>query len=209
MKSTMASFLSENAAKKVLTPDLSNSESFDDAEVGDNASVVSSGTVTGTGMDGNGTSTTKGDSSTSQEKMELAKKETRVVLGLRVLVFVVLILAAIAVSLIVFFITSNSEEDEYKTQYEGAAKQLMDAFLEVVETRLPAVSSLGVAIIAHAADHETQFWPFVSLSSFQERSATARKQSLALYVHVNPRVDLDQREEWESFTAINPDSIWM
>lgn len=145
----------------------------------------------------------------SSEKIALAKRETRAVLGLRVLVFVVLLLAAVAVSFIVYFITTSSENEEYKTQYEGAVNQISEAFVGIVDTRLSAISSLGVAMIAHGVDHATQRWPYVTLSSFQQRASTARKQSLALYIHVNPKVELDQREEWESFTGINPDSVWM
>ena len=51
---------------------------------------------------------------------------------------------------------------------------------------MAAIASLGVALIAHVEDHETQEWPFVTLSSFQQRAETARKQSGAIYVHVNP-----------------------
>lgn len=145
----------------------------------------------------------------SSEKEILAKKETRAVLGLRLLVFAVLLLAAIAVCIIVFFVTSGSEEEEYKTQYEGAVKQIAEAFVGIVDTRLSAISSLGVAMIAHGRDHDSQFWPYVTLSSFQQRASTARKQSLALYIHVNPKVELDQREEWEHFVGTNPDSVWM
>lgn len=141
--------------------------------------------------------------------MELAKKETRAVLGLRLLVFAVLLIAAIAVSLIVYFITANSEEEEYTTQYEGAAKQIAEAFLGVVDIRLPAISALGVATIAHGRDHGDQYWPFVTLSSFQERASTARRQSLSLYVHINPLVELDLREDWENFAAESPDAVWM
>ena len=145
----------------------------------------------------------------SSEKMTLAKKETRAVLGLRLLVFAVLLVAAIAVCIIIYFITSGSEEEEYKTQYEGAVTKITEAFVGIVDTRLSAISSLGVAMIAHGRDHDTQRWPYVTLSSFQQRASTARKQSLALYIHVNPKVELDQREEWEHFTGTSSDSVWM
>ena len=145
----------------------------------------------------------------SSEKLALAKRETRAVLGLRILVFAVLLLAAVAVSVIVYITTKSSENEEFRSQYEGAANRISEAFMGIVETHLSAISSLGVASIAHGVDHDSQRWPYVTLSSFQQRAYTARKQSLALYIHVNPRVELDQREEWESYTGTHPDSVWM
>lgn len=89
-------------------------------------------------------------------KLELAKKETKAVSRLRLLVFLILLLAAVAVSVIVYFVTSNGEKDNFKAQYKGAADKIGDAFLGIVESRLSALMSLAVAIIAHGEDHATQ-----------------------------------------------------
>ena len=142
-----------------------------------------------------------------QAKEELARQETAAVLGLRLLVFLVLFLAAVAVSIIVFYVTSGAEVDESKTQYDGAAQKVLQAFSDIVNSKLGAVSSLGVASIAHGVDHY-RTWPFVTLSSFQQRSATARSQSGSLYVHMNPYVTDEDRKEWEAFVVSN-DSSWM
>jgi len=141
-----------------------------------------------------------------QEKIELAKKESIAVFRLRVLVFVVLFFASIAVSIIVYFITAGALEDELETQYEGAAKKIIDTFQDIVQNKLGAVSSLGVALIAHSIDHHRE-WPFVSLSSFQQRAATARSQSRALYITVCPYIEESKREEWEEF--VREDHGWM
>jgi hypothetical protein len=42
-------------------------------------------------------------------------------------------------------------------------------------------------------------WPIVTLSSFQQRSATARSQSEALYVHINPIVSQQNQAEWQNY----------
>lgn len=99
-----------------------------------------------------GSSTSGGTSNKSEEASSderLAKKETLAVFRLRLAVFVVLLLAAVAVSVIVYFIAATAESDEYKAQFEGAAKIIERTFIDIVESRLSAVSSLGVAIVAH------------------------------------------------------------
>jgi hypothetical protein len=59
---------------------------------------------------------------------------------------------------------------------------------------------VGVAAIAHGVDNK-QSWPFLSLSSFQERSATARSLSGAVFVSLNPVVSDPQRADWEKFVV--------
>ena len=48
----------------------------------------------------------------------------------------------------------------------------------------------------------------VTLSSFQQRASTARKQSGALFLHINPMVEDYEKKEWEQFVVSN-DSYWM
>jgi hypothetical protein len=83
----------------------------------------------------------------------------------------------------------------------------LDAFRNIVEQKLGAISAVGVATIAHGVDH-ARFWPFVTLSSFQQRCATARSLSDALFVSINPFVNESQRIEWEEYVVSN-DSYWM
>mgnify|MGYP005847927091 CR=1 FL=1 len=112
-------------------------------------------------INNSGTSGTSNKESSEEElKLELAKKETAAVFRLRLLVFLILLLAAVAVSVIVFFVTSNGERDEYEAQYEGASDKIAEAFVDIVENKMSSVMSLAVAVVAHGQDHETQFWPY-------------------------------------------------
>ena len=153
---------------------------------------------------GSATKSNSNDTST-EEKDQLAKKETKDVFRLRVLVFVVLLLASVAVSVIVFTITSKAEVEEYRTQYEGAAEKVLEAYLDIAMTKLGTVSNLGVASVSRDIDQQ---WPFATLSNFQQRAATARKQSGSIYVHVSPYVTDANREKWERYVVGN-ESRWM
>jgi hypothetical protein len=137
------------------------------------------------------------------DKYQLAQKETQDVFLLRVLVVVVLLNAAVAVSVVVFFITKNAEVDEFETQFEALAETVLRAFEDIITQRLGAISSVGVAAIAHGVDRSNIDWPFITLSSFQERSATARSLSGAVFVSLNPVVNDPQRADWEEFVVEN------
>jgi hypothetical protein len=154
-------------------------------------------------------STGDGDGGTDSDalKEQLAHRETRAVFQLRVLVFAVLLCAATAVSVVVYFITAKAQTDEFGTQYKGSAEKIVEAFEGIVKQKLGAISAVGVAMIAHGVDH-TRTWPFVTLSSFQQRSSTARSLSGALLVSMNHYVNETKRLEWEHYVTSN-DSYWM
>ena len=156
---------------------------------------------------GDGTTSDSAGADNNKDKLQLAKEETAAITRLRVLVIKVLLLAALAVSITVYTITKKAEEDEYKQQYESAAKLMTAAFTDIMVSKMGVVSSLGVALIAHGVDHTRQ-WPFVTLSSFQQRASTALHQSGAIYLHINPLVTNGTRREWEQF-VVGEDSSWM
>lgn len=62
-----------------------------------------------------------------------------------------LVALKVAVSVIVFFIMANQESDEYTDEFSAASKKVIEAFLDIAETKIGAVSSLGVALVAHGA----------------------------------------------------------
>jgi hypothetical protein len=128
---------------------------------GNDSSVVSESSATGS----RATADTDGDN--YSEKDQLSQKESRNVFLLRVIVILVMLLAATAVSVIVYFITRNSETTEFETQFGGAAEQVVDAFEAIVGEKMGAISALALAAIAHGVDHIRE-WPFVTLSSFQK-----------------------------------------
>lgn len=138
------------------------------------------------------------EKTTKDEKRQLAQQETLQVFRLRMLVFCVLFIATVAVSAAVYYITTDAEKELANNQFTSAADKVTDAFIDIVKSRLPAVSSIGVAAIAHGVDHYRD-WPFVTLSSFQQRSSTARSLSKALAVYFCPYVTDEDRKEWEEF----------
>jgi len=157
--------------------------------------------------EGSKTSSTGSGSAVHTNKERLGQAETNAVFRLRLLVFLVMLLAAIVVSVTIYLITSGAEQDEFESQFDGAASKIVETFQNVVHQKVAAISSLAVAIIAHGVDHSRD-WPFVTLSSFQQRSSTVRKLADALFVTISPIVSHENRKEWEDFVALD-DSYWM
>jgi hypothetical protein len=151
-----------------------------------------------------GSRQTNGSDKEVQE--DLSKNETRGVFRLRVLVILVILSAAAVVSVVVYVSTKQGELDTFESQYEGASTKVLEAFEDIVLSKLGAASSLAVATIAHGVDH-FRTWPFVTLSSFQQRSSTALKGSKGIFSALLPLVTAVDREEWERFVI--EDGSWI
>jgi hypothetical protein len=151
--------------------------------------------------------TSDDDDTVASNKERLGQAETNAVFRHRLVVFLVMLLTAITVSVTIYIITSGAEQEEFESQFDGAASKVLETFNNVVEQKVAAISSLAVAIIAHGIDHRRS-WPFVTLSSFQQRSSTARKLADALSVTISPIVSDNNRKEWEDFVTLE-DSYWM
>jgi hypothetical protein len=175
----------------------------DDASAADSGNISSSGKSDLSSIKMSETDTYSSDST----KKQLATKETDMVFRLRVLVVIILIVAAAGVSMLVFFVSKNSEEDGFNTQFDGASQQIVEAFHAIKTERISGLSSLGVAVIAHGIDH-SKSWPFVTLSSFQERASTMRSNTDILQVSLHNLVTEDDRDEWEGY-VVSSTSQWM
>jgi hypothetical protein len=143
----------------------------------------------------------------TQKENNLVQRETNAVFRLRLLVFLVMMFAAAAVSVTVYLVTSRAEQDQFETQFDGAASKMLETFQNVLEQKVPAISALAAAMIAHGVDH-SRTWPFVTLSSFQQRASTVRKLSDTLLLGICPLVSDQDRSEWEQLIN-TPDIDWM
>jgi hypothetical protein len=143
----------------------------------------------------------------AQQHPQFSSKESKVVNRLRIFVFLALFLAAMVVSVIVYIITSNSQHHEFRIQYEGMSGQLINAFNDIVTEKISVVGSLRVSLMAHALDND-QGWPFVTLSSFQQRAETVRRLSNSYYLGTYPVVEESVKSDWEKYVAMEAPA-WM
>ncbi|GKY96214.1 hypothetical protein MPSEU_000581300 [Mayamaea pseudoterrestris] len=150
---------------------------------------------------------TKSGQELLEEKEAMFKNESAQVTRLKRFVLLIMVLAGIAISTVVYFITLRSEEQSFTAMYFGASEKLLATFQQIAQSRLGALSSLTVAMTAHALDHENE-WPEMSLSWFQHRALTTRALSGALLVTTNPLVSSGERDEWEAYSFTSEDAGW-
>lgn len=84
----------------------------------------------------------EGESQEESSKEEIAQRESNQVRCLRVLVFLVLFLAAATVSIVIYLLTKSAEQNEFETYFEGIADKLLVSFEEIISEKLSAMSTL-------------------------------------------------------------------
>jgi hypothetical protein len=68
----------------------------------------------------------------------------------RLLLLAVLFGAVVAVSLSLYYITTEAEDDEFQGQFDADATHILKSFEEITMTKFEALSSLGITFTAQA-----------------------------------------------------------
>lgn len=139
-------------------------------------------------------------------KNKMSKKESQDVFRLKVLVFLVLILAAASVSFVVYRLTDSGEAEEFEVQYATASAKVLASFEDIVH-KMGSVSTIGVAFTSHGI-HSGEKWPFATLPDFDQRVGAARHMSGAFFVGFSPVVTRENFEAWDEY--VNSDAnLWI
>ena len=129
-----------------------------------------------------------------------AKSETRYVLRLRILVFLALLCAALAVSLTVYFVTTNAEHQQFEVGLEGYSQKIIESFEDILAVRIGAVANLASTYTEFARDRNLT-WPFVTMSDYYQRAGNARDLSDSLFINLYPIVTNETRAAWEEYSV--------
>lgn len=210
--------------------ELDKDASFKEGQIADDSS--SNQSTSGAGSSGGTDSQFESTSETHNSSLEreddthsirnaLAKQGTKEVFRLRVLVILLLVAAATSISVTVYYIIRNAQINEFEQNYEALASKVLDAMQEVM-IQMAAVSGLAVAATAETQKHyyfaedgtianvstPPQQWPYVTISSFQERAGNAQALAGAIYVSICPIVTSEQLSEWERYVHSDA-NYWM
>jgi hypothetical protein len=131
-----------------------------------------------------------------------ASRETKNVFRLRVTVICILILATAGISCGVYAVTQSAEKAEFDAQLTGNSDKVLRSFEEIFKEKFGALSTLGVSFTSFASGHNLT-WPFVTMNDFQQRAASARRVSNALYTQILPIISGANKEEWERYSVEN------
>jgi len=94
----------------------------------------------------------------------------------------------------------------YLCRFSGSALRVVKSFEDILQQRIAAIAALGVTITASALETNST-WPFVTVNRFQERSASVRSLSGALFLTLAPIVTDENRAAWEEYAVNN--SHWL
>ena len=136
----------------------------------------------------------------------LAKRETKAVNVLRVLVLVLLFVAATLTSVGVYFYLSNEETQNFESGYQANAQRIVESFHDAVERRLGAINSMATAITSYSLDAKQTF-PFVTIPNFEIFGSDLRIQADSSGITWLPLVTDETRDAWEEYALINRSQI--
>lgn len=153
-----------------------------------------------------GTSHTGMKSSGDQLEEELAKRETVAVSRLRLFVHFAIFVAAIVISFSVYLITSKGEQTTFRSNFQGCADQLLNAFESIVVQKVSATKAFATSITSYAKATNSKF-PYVTIDDYQQRAESIISVSGSLFMGWFPIVTDDNVREWGNYSVAN--SGWL
>jgi hypothetical protein len=132
----------------------------------------------------------------------IAKRESKAVVRLRILVGLALIMAAVGVSVGVYFYTSIAEQDEFEQRFYASAEKIFESVGFALDRSLGVMDFFVVNLVV-TAKHNNQTWPFVTMPDFCVRIAKSLSMSKAVFTSVYPMVLDSEKDAWEKYSAAN------
>ena len=156
-----------------------------------------------------GASTNNNDSENNHEKdteqspalqITLAKRESKAVLGMRFLVFGVLIVSTIVVAVLVYYYTSNAARTQFETSFVMDAQKVLQGIGTSLAYTLGGTDAMVVNMVSYASA-TNQTWPFVTMPDFGVQADKFKGLTNAVYVALFLYVPPGQRYEWQDYSA--------
>jgi hypothetical protein len=138
-----------------------------------------------------------------KEMIEIAKKESKKqVFYTRVIVLLVLVCVATAVSLAVYMTSNRHEQEVFEEHFEEEAMKLQSEFQGSAFRCIEALESVSNQITAYAISSNS-VWPNVVVPEFERRTKYAMEVSDVQSIVFYPIVQQRDRASWEHFSSAN------
>ena len=129
----------------------------------------------------------------------IAKRETRAVMNLKVLVAFVLLCCTVGTAYAVYHFATEAEESKFEAQFEDDAHKVLEAIGSHLDIAFGSLDALFVSMLSFA-QATNQSWPFVTIPDFGIRSAKIRSMSGLIYITHLPLVTPENRLDWEAYS---------
>jgi hypothetical protein len=137
---------------------------------------------------------------------DLAKRDTKRVLHLKVLVVLFLVLSATIISVVVYTYITHNEQKQFKAKFRNDAEKVHTSIATSIQRSPGALNAIAVTLVSYANDKGIE-WPFVALPDFALHASKMLPATNGLYVSVVPIVAPAQKRQWEEFAYQN--DIWV
>ena len=147
----------------------------------------------------------------------VATKENRWVWRLRFLTTLIMGCVMIAVCVTVYYLSRRGEKVDFEQDFLDIGDKLVTSFEEEILLRIGLLESFADEITANAqttvimedengtiTSIETRTFPFVTPNSFARRSFVVAKMAQLANVVWMPRVETEQLQEWNQYSATSP-----
>eukprot|EP00934_Nitzschia_sp_Nitz4_P008373 Nitzschia sp. Nitz4//scaffold11_size288233//227917//230241//NITZ4_000807-RA/size288233-processed-gene-0.251-mRNA-1//-1//CDS//3329534173//8363//frame0 len=151
------------------------------------------------GEDGNESSV--GDES-SHKSFVVADDQSKKVYLIRTFMLVLLVSITSALSLVVFYVSRDSEQESFRFSFKVVASKVTDSFRETSQQRLLAIESFASQLTSYARASNS-IWPNVAFPDFERRASAIADLSDALPLVLLPIVSNENRQSYEKFTVEN------
>lgn len=196
------SYISEASEEEILGGgSLSDHENNSDGN-GSNSGGSTSGASSGTGTTGNGAHRRDED----EVAIKITRKESEQVCWLRGLVSVVMLLAAFTVSMVIFYSTRKSENDQFEAEFRSHAATIIDSFEAKLLASVVSMDNLAVSLTSLGLNSAFQ-WPYATLPQWDVRARSAAQSASAQFLAYSPLVADREREAWQNFALTFKDWV--
>jgi hypothetical protein len=144
------------------------------------------------------------DDSYEEIGTKLSQLASKRVYQTRFVVLLILSIASVGISLVVYHVCDRAEHNQFDSQFDGAADKVLEEF-SALPMQIGSISAIGIMATIqgmNSREKNSKSWPFVTFPSFEHRAAVAVELSGSMTIVIHPLVSDDHRDEYETFSTI-------
>ena len=136
-----------------------------------------------------------------KRRKSLASSETRAVQCWRLLVLLAVAAAAVVVSMLVYDITTNIEDESFQNAFDAHANRIIEQFHTSVASKMQAIDTFSAMYTTEGLREGSRGFPFVTLPDIDIHGTNTRVAADTLFFFYTPVVTDDNRAEWEQYST--------
>jgi hypothetical protein len=104
------------------------------------------------------------------DNVQIANAENNLVFWIRMIILAALVASTVSVACVVYFYTSDSEEEAFEKQFTSDSLKVFEAIGTSLDLTLGAADAFIVKVVSHAR-FSNSTWPFVTIPDFAVQAA--------------------------------------